>query len=91
MADVELVIKIPEETYNFLKGGSFIVSGERNGKTILQQFCRAIYNGTPLPENHGKIVDIDKLLEEMRATRTYDISFALERVKPIIEADKGRK
>jgi len=61
MADVELVIKIPEETYNFLKGGSFIVSGERNGKTILQQFCRAIYNGTPLPEHHGILKDTSKL------------------------------
>ena len=33
---------------------------------------------------------MDKVLEEMRATRTYDIPFALERVKPIIEAEPRR-
>lgn len=48
----------------------------------------AIMNGTPLPKGHGRIVDIDKVLEEMRITKTYDIPFALERMKPIIEADK---
>ena len=48
-------------------------------------------NGTPLPKGHGRIADIDKVLEEMRATRTYDIPFALERVKPIIEADGGEE
>lgn len=36
-----------------------------------------------------KDVKSGKWLEEMTATRTYDIPFALERVKPIIEADKG--
>ena len=46
-----------------------------------------IQNGIPLPKRHGRIVDIDKVLEEMRATRTYDIPFVLERVKPIIEAE----
>ena len=48
----------------------------------------AIMNGTHLPKGHGRIVDIDKVLEEMRITKTYDIPFALERMKPIIEADK---
>lgn len=50
-----------------------------------------IQNGVPLPKGHGRIVDIDKILEEMRTTRTYDIPFVLERVKPIIEADGGNE
>ena len=50
--------------------------------------AKAIRKGIPLPKGHGRIADIDKVLEEMRATRTYDIPFTLERVKPIIEADK---
>lgn len=50
--------------------------------------AKAIRKGIPLPKGHGRIADIDKVLEEMRATRTYDIPFILERVKPIIEADK---
>lgn len=50
--------------------------------------CPLIRNGgTVLPKGHGKIADIDKVLEEMKVTRTYDIPFALGRVKPIIEAD----
>lgn len=61
MADVELVIKVPEESYNFLKSGYFIDDGTRSGKTILQHFCRAIYNGKPLPKGHGELIDRSKL------------------------------
>lgn len=56
MADIELIVKIPEESYNILKNGYFICPGVRSGKTILQQFCRAIYNGTPLPKGHRKLI-----------------------------------
>ena len=51
--------------------------------------ARTFQNGAVLPKGHGRIADVDKILDEMRATRTYDILFALERVKPILEADKG--
>lgn len=77
MAEIELVIKIPEE---------MIVNSEDCGLHIL---TRAVARGTMLPKGHGRIADVDKMLDEMRATRTYDILFALERVKPIIETDKG--
>ena len=83
MANIELVIKIPEENYeNLLKNYRF--SSEE-----IPIISLAIATGTPLPKGHGRIADIDKILEEMKATRTYDIPFALERVKPIIEADKA--
>lgn len=49
---------------------------------------KIIRNGKILPKGYGRLIDADKMLDEMRATRTYDILFALERVKPIIEADK---
>lgn len=61
MSDVELVIKIPEESYKALKSGIFIDFGERSGKTILQSFCRAIHNGTPLPKGHGDLVDVNTI------------------------------
>ena len=64
MSDVELVIKLPEESYNALKSGMFINFGARSGNTILQSFCKAIYNGTPLSKGHGKIVDIGKIDED---------------------------
>ena len=77
---MQIVINISEEHYNTLKKyGGFSVPEE------------AILNGTPLPKGHGRIADIDKVLEEMKTTRTYDIPFALERVKPIIEADRSEE
>ncbi len=64
MSDVELVVKLPEESYKALKSGMFINFGVRSGKTILQSFCNALYNGIPLPKGHGKIVDIGKIEED---------------------------
>lgn len=78
---IEIVIKIEEETYNRIMNGWMPLHKAAN-------LMENVQKGTPLPKGHGRIADIDKLLEEMRATRTYDIPFALERVKPIIEADK---
>lgn len=74
---VEVVIKIPK--YYLTHPQDY---------TCLAECVR---RGVILPQGHGRIADIDKVLEEMRATRTYDIPFALERVKPIIEADKESK
>ena len=78
---MKIIIDIPEEDYK--------------NRTLLNYFkCysteldKIIYDGTPVPKGHGRITDIDEVLEDMRATRTYDILFALERVKPIIEADE---
>lgn len=62
---MRLIIDIPEESYNILKNGYFICPGVRSGKTILQQFCRAIYNGTPLPKGYGRLGDLDALETEM--------------------------
>jgi hypothetical protein len=79
---VEIVIKMDEEDYKRIQDIPDVFN------SLASRTYSAIRNGTPLPKGHGRITDIDKVLEEMKATRTYDISFALERVKPIIEADK---
>ena len=55
MADTELVIKIPDEEYqNYLKMRPAYPEGV---------FCyiKAIQNGTPLPEHHGRLIDADAL------------------------------
>ena len=78
MEKIELVINIQKAYYELVL--------ERCKDPVL---LNAFKNGTLLQKGHGRIADIDKVLEEMKATRTYDIPFALERVKPIIEADKG--
>lgn len=78
---MQIVIDISEEDYeNCIKYDA-----------LTSNIYKAIQKGTLLPKGHGRIIDIDKVLEEMKATRTYDIPFALERVKPIIEADKEIK
>lgn len=79
---IELVIKMPEEMYKWVYDVNKFSNDYGTG-----DFIDLIKNGKSLPKGHGRIADIDKVLEEMRATRTYDIPFALERVKPIIEAD----
>lgn len=55
MADVELVIKIPEEIYIYLRNGGNI------GASLLIE--NAIKNGTPLPKGHGDLIDRNKIHE----------------------------
>ena len=78
---MEIVVKIPDDMIKSLEQGSF------GAKYNIYDLVGCLMNGTPLPKGHGRIADIDKVLEEMKITRTYDIPFVLGRVKPIIEAD----
>lgn len=52
MADIELVIKIPEELYNECKR-----LGDKRD-TLFE----AIRNGTPLPKGHGRLLDEKEIL-----------------------------
>jgi len=59
MADIEIVIKMSEEEYSNIE--PFL-----NGKTIKGGFnlfkaLEIIKNGTPLPKQHGKIIDADSI------------------------------
>ena len=54
MSEIELVIKIPEETYEYWK--------EHKYEYILSE---AIANGIPLPKGHGRIGDLDALERDM--------------------------
>lgn len=76
----EIVIKLTDQCYKR------VVDYKEN---LPMQVLEAIRHGVVLPKGHGRIADVDKMLDEMRVTRTYDILFTLERVKPIIEADKA--
>lgn len=53
MADIELVIKISEEKYKWIK--------ENILRTNKNSIVKAIANGTPLPKGHGKLKDFDKI------------------------------
>ena len=60
---MKIVIDIPEETYHKIKTGLYDY-GDMN---II------IKNGTPLPKNHGRLIDAD----ELKITMEKDIRKAL--------------
>lgn len=65
MADIELVIKIPEVFYEALRKTDMMVSGQRSGKTLMSVIYNAVANGTPLPKGHGRLIDADEVLKAM--------------------------
>lgn len=89
MADIELVIKIPEEAYKWIRNEVYDYS-------YLRQIILGICKGTPLPKGHGRIVDISKIeyLKALHDAKYGEIpwSEAIKRIKnsapTIIEADK---
>ncbi len=66
MADVELVIKIPEEDWEFLKGSD----GCRWSRAILE----AVINGIPLPKGHGRTLTNSEWIDFL--SKQFDISRA---------------
>lgn len=88
MADIELVIKIPEEAYKLLKNEGVDWLGA-------EHILNAVANGTPLPKGHGVLKDADELLKHAHTIGTsnyceYNVVYVetIKEAKPIIEADK---
>ena len=92
MADIELVIKIPEEDFEKCK---------KKLQMRLNVIAIAIAKGTPLSEGHGRIMDVDKVIKKMEEREeqlkddrsiweTAAVETALDMFgETIIEADKG--
>ena len=76
MADVELVIKIPEENYERLK---FM---EEMG-ALNNPYLETIANGIPLPKGHGDLVDRKELL---KAIDTWD-KFGVDNTNSLFRLD----
>lgn len=60
---IELVIKISEKAYNALTHTEF------DANLVVDEMRKAIANGTPLPEHHGRLGDLDALEEYFRNVR----------------------
>lgn len=75
MSDIELVIKIPEETYEYWK--------EHKYEYVLSE---AIANGAPLPKGHGRLIDEKDL--SLMTVHLVDGMLVCD-APTIIEADKG--
>lgn len=59
MADIELVIKIPEKVYNALMHAEF------DANLVVDEMKKSIASGTPLPKGHGDLIDRSKLVVEL--------------------------
>ena len=97
MADIELVIKIPEDIYNDIcESGlerEFIWDEDK------EVVIRAVKSGAPLPKGHGDLKDANKLknafISWSKAVQgiftDVDIARIIYNSKTIIEADKAEK
>ncbi len=98
MADIELVIKIPEEEYRLIKKSDKTVFADVASKECM---LHAIKNGTPLPKGHGRLIDADAEIKKIQdisdrvknrnasCLDVYDGEIAAMRLaSTIIEADK---
>lgn len=92
MADIELVIKIPECKYKAICEG--VEASKRYGVVgMYPNIHKAIYNGTPLPKGHGDLIDRGELKTHFIGTEQgTDLEVYLEptiiNAPPIIKADK---
>lgn len=92
MADIELVIRIPEELKNKIDNAN-----EDNYRTYIYWFETTLYcaikNGIPIPKGHGDLKDMGNLKYVFDLTREdsiysgKDIEWAIKSMKSIIEAD----
>jgi len=84
MADIELVIKIPEELTSEIN--------DENYENIISWFSTTLYcairDGTPLPKGHGDLIDRKELLKQPLNFAYYPSNYVIV-APPIIEADKS--
>lgn len=95
MADIELVIKIPEKTVNEIKDNAMFA--KEIASSIKWDITSAIVNGTPLPKGHGRLIT-EPTKEEIGKTVGGQNDFAecirdsikavFDNAPTIIEADK---
>ena len=83
MADIELIIKIPESYYKIITNK---VKTARDDGVYLG--WTAIANGTQLPKGHGRLIDENDLWFEDIANISCVTQRNVENAPAIIEADK---
>ena len=62
---MKIVIDIPEEVYKAHKMGDI-------SPWIVNAIDEAVYNGIPLPKNHGRLGDLDYLYKKFKANGCKD-------------------
>ena len=89
MSDIELAIKIPEKIYKYVQQIGSI------NMLDTQQVANAIFDGTPFPKGHGRILDEKDILDTKNNDGDWydlvDMPEYIAGVKAIIEADKEQE
>lgn len=80
---MKLIVDISKEVYDDIKY-RFEKHDYNNGYLI----ASAIVFGTPLPKNHGRLIDAERYRNEMLTSREFDFFKTLDMQPTIIEADK---
>ncbi len=89
MADIELLIRIPEEDYrSFKEDEKYIRENAETESYSLDRLEVALLNGTPLPKGHGDLVDRNDL--SLMTVHMVDGVFICD-APTIIEADKEKE
>ena len=87
MADIELVVKISEDSYNATCNGRMLPPDVEN-------VVQGIKNGTPLPKGHGRLIDESKITKCEQVglvIKNNNVTRCLVTDAPtIIEADKRK-
>ena len=82
---MKIVIDISEHIYEQIMADSKVYVLDNEVDRILIE--NAIYNGTPLPEGHGRLIDADKLQRVDHIV----LESMIDNAPTIIEADKESK
>lgn len=84
MEDIELVVKIPENTYRQIQA---LVRNGYFEHDICGNSMRRIANGTPLPKGHGKLIDAGIIKDFKNKIKHYgkDYMFTQEEILNILE------
>ena len=87
MADIELVINIPDDVYEIIKNGTDIEIHFGEHIVVKDEWSSEIIrNGTPLPKGHGRLIDADVLADGFEDN--YEFCEVVNATPTIIEADK---
>lgn len=92
MADIELVIRIPEKEYDVIKSDHY----NTFPADMKMWGMESIRNGTPLPEGHGRLIDADWLSFALhnffsglkRPVEVEDVQAYIDIAKTIVVSDK---
>jgi len=90
MADIELIIKIPEEVYEEIKNGVDIEIHYGEHIVVKDTWASEIIkNGTPLPKGHGDLIDRNELIENGINKGFCDWYDEIKSINAIIESNKA--